>query len=145
MPSFEETRVLPCPSEQLFGVVMDIEAYPEFLPWLVEARVLERIENELTAELVTEIAGIRYSFRTLDRFLPHKLVEIRLIEGPFRLLESLWTFEDVGAASCRVHFSIEFEFKSLMLSMVGTPVFSTACKTMVHAFERRAMQLYGGG
>lgn len=142
MPSFEETRVLPCPSRLLFDVVMDIEAYPEFLPWVAAARVLSRIENELTAELVAEFAGIHHPFRTVDRFLPPKLVEIRLLEGPFRFLESVWTFEDVGENACRVHFSIEFEFKSLMLSMVGTPVFATASKSMVHAFEQRAVELH---
>lgn len=144
MPSFEETRVIPCPAGQLFDVVMDIESYPQFLPWVADSRVLERKEQELKAELVADLAGFRHSFRTVDRFVPHKLVEIRLLEGPFRFLESVWTFESVGEVSCRVHFSIEFEFKSMMLGMVATPVFGNACRTMVQAFEKRAMALHGG-
>jgi len=141
MRSFEETRELPCSAAQMYGVVMDIEAYAEFLPWVAEARILTRDEGELTAELVADLAGMHHSFRTVDRFVENKLVEIRLLEGPFRFLESLWTFEDIADGRCKIHFSIEFEFRNMMLDMVATPIFSTACKSMVHAFEKRAVAL----
>lgn len=143
MRSFEETRLLSCSARQMFDVVMDIDAYPEFLPWVAHAQVLSRSDGELTAELVADLAGIQHSFRTIDRFVANKLVEIRLLEGPFRFLQSVWTFEPVDSDLCRVHFSIEFEFRSMMLDMVASPVFSTACKSMVHAFERRAVEIKG--
>jgi len=141
MRSFEETRELSCTAAQMYGVVMDIEAYADFLPWVTDARILTRDDGELTAELVADLAGMHHSFRTVDRFVENKLVEIRLLEGPFRFLESLWTFEDVGEGRCQVQFSIEFEFRNMMLDMVASPIFSTACKSMVHAFEKRAVAL----
>jgi coenzyme Q-binding protein COQ10 len=143
MHSFEETRVLPCSAKDMYNAVMDIEAYPDFLPWVADAKILTRDKDELSAELVAELAGVRYSFKTLDRFMPGKLVEIRLLDGPFKLLESLWSFEQLGEDSCRVHFSIEFEFKNMMLDMVASPVFSAVCKSMVHAFEKRATSIKG--
>ncbi len=143
MHSFEETRVLPCSAIDMYDAVMDIEAYPQFLPWVADATILTRNEDELSAELVAELAGVRHSFKTVDRFMPGKLVEIRLLDGPFRFLESLWSFEQLGESSCRVHFSIEFEFKNMMLDMVASPIFSSACKSMVHAFEKRAATLKG--
>ncbi|MDQ7011512.1 MAG: type II toxin-antitoxin system RatA family toxin [Mariprofundaceae bacterium] len=143
MHSFEETRELPCAAQDMFDVVMDIEAYADFLPWVADARILSREEGELTAELVADLAGMRHSFKTVDRFMPGKLVEIRLLEGPFRFLESVWTFERISENTCRVHFSIEFEFRNMMLDMVASPVFSSVCKSMVHAFEQRAVQLQG--
>lgn len=139
MPSFEESRVVSCPSEQLFDVVMDIESYPKFLPWVADARILDRCDDELTAELVASLAGFHNSFRTVDRFLRPKLIEIRLLEGPFHFLESLWTFEELEENRSKVHFSIEFEFSNRLLDLVATPVFSSACRMMVHAFEQRAM------
>ncbi len=145
MPCYEDSRILACPAGHVYRVVMDIEAYPEFLPWVAEARVLSRMDNELTAELVADFKGIRQGFRTVDRFIPGKLVEIRLLEGPFRFLESVWSFEERNAESCRVHFSIEFEFKNLMLGLVASPVFGHACMTMAHTFEKRAMALYRKG
>ncbi|MFC1542550.1 type II toxin-antitoxin system RatA family toxin [Pseudomonadota bacterium] len=143
MHSFEETRILPCSAIDMYDAVMDIEAYPEFLPWVAGAKILTRDEDELSAELVAELAGVQYSFKTLDRFMPGKLVEIRLLDGPFKFLESLWSFEQLGESSCRVHFSIEFEFRNMMLDLVASPVFSTACKSMVHAFEKRAAESKG--
>lgn len=144
MHVFEETRILSCSAMAMYDAVMDIEAYPEFLPWVSDARILTRESDELSAELVAELAGVRHAFRTVDRFMPGQLVEIRLLEGPFRFLESVWTFETLGEHSCRVHFSIEFEFKSRMLDMVASPVFASACKSMVHAFEKRAVGKNGG-
>ena len=143
MHSFEETRILPCSAIDMYDAVMDIESYPEFLPWVANAKILTRDEDELSAELVAELAGVRYSFKTLDRFMPGKLVEIRLLDGPFKFLECLWSFEQLGESSCRVHFSIEFEFRNMMLDLVASPVFSTACKSMVHAFEKRAAESKG--
>lgn len=143
MRSFEETRLLACSARQMFDVVMDIEAYSDFLPWVADSRVLSRSDGELTAELVADLAGVQHSFRTIDRFVTNKLVEIRLLEGPFRFLQSVWTFEPVDEDHCRVHFSIEFEFRSLMLDMVASPIFSTACRSMVHAFEQRAVEIGG--
>jgi len=144
MRSFEESKVIACTAATMFDVVMDIEAYPAFLPWVAGARVLTRQDGELTAELVAELAGSRHSFKTVDRFIHNKLIEIRLLEGPFRFLESIWTFEPLDENSCRVHFSIEFEFRNMMVDIVASPVFSTACKTMVQAFEKRACELKGG-
>ncbi|ATX81816.1 coenzyme Q-binding protein COQ10 [Mariprofundus ferrinatatus] len=141
MRSFEETRVIGCSAEKMFDVVMDIEAYPQFLPWVAGASILTMDEGELTAELVADLAGSRHSFKTVDRFVSGKLVEIRLLDGPFRFLESVWTFEAMEGERCRVHFSIEFEFRSMMLDIVASPIFSTACKSMVQAFEKRAMEL----
>jgi coenzyme Q-binding protein COQ10 len=142
MPSYEDLRNLACPASHMFDVVMDIEAYPSFLPWVAEARILTRSEHDLSAELVADFKGLRQPFKTVDRFVPNKLVEVRLLEGPFRFLESVWSFEERGPDACRVRFSIEFEFKSMVLGMVASPIFGHACKTMAHVFEERAMQLY---
>ncbi|MDX8410294.1 MAG: type II toxin-antitoxin system RatA family toxin [Mariprofundaceae bacterium] len=137
--SFEETREVAVSAELMFDVVMDIDAYPQFLPWVSGARILSQGDGELEAELTANLAGLHHSFSTVDRYIRSKLVEVRLREGPFRILESLWTFEECGENRCKVHFSIEFDFKSRLLSMVATPVFSAACRQMVHAFEQQAL------
>jgi len=141
MRSFEETREIACSAVTMFDIVMDIEAYPAFLPWVAGATILTRQAGELSAELIADLAGSRHSFQTIDRFVPNKLIEVRLLEGPFRFLESIWTFEPISDERCKVHFSIEFEFRSMMLDLVASPVFGTACKSMVQSFEKRAMEL----
>ena len=141
MRSFEETREIACSAVTMFDIVMDIEAYPAFLPWVAGATILTRQAGELSAELIADLAGSRHSFQTIDRFVTNKLIEVRLLEGPFRFLESIWTFEPISDERCKVHFSIEFEFRSMMLDMVASPIFATACKSMVQSFEKRAMEL----
>lgn len=141
MRSFEETRQVNCTVEEMFDIVLDIEAYPLFLPWVAGATVLTSESGELTAELIADLAGSRHSFKTIDRYVTNKLIEVRLLEGPFRFLESIWTFDVLPDGRCKVHFSIEFEFRSMMLDLVASPIFSTACKSMVQAFEQRALEL----
>jgi len=142
--SFEETRLVHCSAKEMFDIVLDIDAYPLFLPWVADASILSRESGELSAELIADLAGSRHSFKTIDRYVPHKLIEIRLLEGPFRFLESVWTFDRVDDENCKVHFSIEFEFRSMMLDLVASPIFSTACKSMVQAFEQRSLELKKG-
>jgi len=141
MHCFEETKVLPVSAEAMYDLVMDIEAYPAFVPWISQAVILSHDEYELSAEVTIDLAGSKHKFQTVDRFMPHKLVEIRLISGPFRFLESVWAFQATGEQSCEVHFSIEFEFKSTMLDIIAAPIFGAACKTMVKTFEKRARSL----
>ncbi|RMH52070.1 MAG: type II toxin-antitoxin system RatA family toxin [Zetaproteobacteria bacterium] len=141
MHSFEEQRIIACSASTMYALVVDIPSYPQFLPWVADARILARDRDTITAELVAELAGMRYRFSTVDRLLPGQLVEIRLHEGPFRFLESIWSFDAVDDSRCRVRFSIQFAFRSMMLDVVAAPLFSTACRAMVAAFEQRALQL----
>ncbi|MDQ7003544.1 MAG: type II toxin-antitoxin system RatA family toxin [Ghiorsea sp.] len=141
MHCFEETKILPASAKVMYDLVMDIEAYPAFVPWVCGAELLEVKDNELSAELTMDLAGMKHKFQTVDYFMPHKLIEIRLLSGPFKFLESVWTFEYIDENSCEVHFSIEFEFKNMMLDMVASPLFGVACKTMVKTFEKRAASL----
>ena len=141
MHSFEETRVLTCSTQAMFDVVLDIEHYPDFLPWVAGSRILKHTPGEVTAELTADFAGMKQNFTTVDRYVEHESIEVCLVDGPFRFLESFWSFEQLSPLSCKVHFSIEFEFKNAVLEMVASPIFTTACKSMVHAFEARACEV----
>ncbi len=132
---------MPVSAQAMYDLVMDIESYPAFVPWVSGAEILTLEADVLSAELTIELAGIHYKFQTEDRFEPHKLVEIQLLSGPFKFLESVWTFKEVDESSCEVHFSTEFEFQSTMLDIVASPLFGAACKTMVKTFEKRALSL----
>jgi len=144
MHCFEETRLLPVSAKAMYDLVMDIESYPAFVPWISGAEILSREADVLSAELSIELAGMHYKFQTEDRFEPHHFVEIQLLSGPFRFLESIWKFKEVDESSCEVHFSIEFEFQSTMLDIVASPLFGAACKTMVKTFEKRALSMAQG-
>lgn len=143
MPSMERSEVVPFTPEQMYDLVMDIESYPEFLSWCSHGRILDREADSLTAELTLEYRGLRKSFSTRNQFQHSKLVEMRLLKGPFRFLEGVWTFEPREDGSTRVHMSIQFEFVNRMLSMMIGPVFHHAVDTLVTDFRKRAEAVYG--
>lgn len=142
MPTHAEKRVLPYSPEQMFELVADVGAYPQFLPWCTAARVRTQTETEIVADLTVGFGPFRESFTsrvTLER--PHK-IQVRYERGPFRYLNNQWLF-DPDPAGCRVSFWVEFEFRSRLLQSAIGVVFNEAVRRMVNAFLRRARQKYG--
>lgn len=145
MPTHAEVRVLHHPPEQLFDLVADVEKYPEFLPWCVDARIRRREGDLIVADLVIGYRVFRERFTStvaLDR--PHR-IDVTYSDGPFRYLNNHWIFAPEGPDSCVIDFFVDFEFRSRVLQAVVGRVFGEAVKVMVHAFERRADELFGGG
>jgi coenzyme Q-binding protein COQ10 len=142
MPTHAEHRVLPYTPEQMYGLVADIERYPEFLPWCVAARIRERKADTITADLVIGFKMIRERFTSHVKLDPPGCIDVAYAEGLFRYLNNHWIFERVPGG-CRIDFFVDFEFKSRMLQKVIEMLFSEAVKRMVAAFESRALQLYG--
>lgn len=145
MPSHSEKRLLPFRPDQLYDLVIDIERYPEFLPWCVAARILTRAEGELTAELAIGFKGIRESFIsrvTHDRAA--RAIDVSYEDGPFRYLVNRWRFEP-AEAGCLLDFHVDFAFRSRLLEALIGKLFDEAVRRMVRAFETRAAALYGDG
>jgi coenzyme Q-binding protein COQ10 len=143
MPTHAEHRRLPYSAEQLFDLVADVERYPEFLPWCLAARIRERNENSITADLLIgfKMARERFTSRVvLDR---PKRVDVSYAEGPFRYLNNHWIFLPQDDGSSIIDFYVDFEFRSRMLQRIIGMLFNEAVRRMVGAFEARARQLYG--
>jgi coenzyme Q-binding protein COQ10 len=144
MMKHAEQRLLGYRPEQLFDLVADVERYPEFLPWCIGARIRERSESLLVADLVIGFKLIRERFTsrvTMDR--PHLGIETAYADGPFKHLSNCWRFEPTPDGGCRIDFYVEFEFRSAVLQKLIGLLFHEAVKRMVGAFETRARALYG--
>ncbi len=126
----------------MFELVNDVARYAEFVPWCVESRLLRADSDALSAMLTFAKGGLHKSFTTLNRLEMHKMIEIRLLEGPFKQLEGFWRFEqhEVG---CKVSLDLEFEFSTKMLGILFGPVFNQVASTLVDVFCKRAAELYG--
>ena len=112
MPSHAEKRILPYSSEQLFDLVMDIDKYPEFLPWCLAARVNERKRNELGADVIVGYGPFREKFTSRVRFKRPKEIEVDYLQGPLTQLQNKWTFRDMRGGQCEVDFFIDFALKA---------------------------------
>jgi len=144
MATHAEKRVLPHSPEQLFGLVADIERYPEFLPWCVGSRIRSRRENVVVADLIIGFKGIRESFTsevTLNRSAMR--IDVAYRNGPFKYLNNHWIFNAQPDGSCEIDFFVDFEFRSRLLQRIIGLLFNEAVRRMVSAFETRADQLYG--
>jgi len=129
----------------MYGVVADIERYPDFLPWCAALRVLGR-EKEgardiLLAEMVVGYKSLRERYTSRVVLDPAaRTIDVVQTEGIFRNLENHWRFQPEGYG-CRVDFSIAFEFRNRILATAANAVLGPVMLKMSHAFEARAKAL----
>jgi len=142
--SIRKQALVPYTPAQMFALVDDIHAYAEFLPWCSGTEVLSRSTDEVRAAISIAHGALHKSFTTHNRMQQDKMIEMRLVEGPFKHLEGFWRFEVLGeGAACKVHLDLDFEFSNRLVGMALGPVFSQIANTLVDAFCRRAEQVYG--
>ena len=146
MPTHSETRLLPYSAQQMYDLVADVNAYPEFLPWCAAARVRKRVPQGecevMEADLVISFKVFRERFGSRVVLWPEqKKIDTEYIDGPFRYMRSNWAFED-AEGGCNVTFFVDFEFRNAILQGIIGVVFNEAMQRIVRAFERRAAELY---
>lgn len=147
MPAHSETKRLPYSPDQMYDLVADVANYPDFLPWTAAARVRSTKDmgdhTVMLADLVVSFKVFRERFGSRVVLWPTlQKIETAYIEGPFKYLESTWTFHP-AEDGCEVHFEVDFEFKNKLLQGAAGMFFNQAMQTIVRAFERRAAELYG--
>jgi ribosome-associated toxin RatA of RatAB toxin-antitoxin module len=137
---------------EIYQLVTDVEAYPQFLPWCERVEVLARDEQGPTARLHLAYSGIRHAFTTRNVQVPDESVHIGLVDGPFSLLEGLWRFVALplpstpgtsGDVACKIEFEMRYEFSNIVLEAAISPVFDRIANTFVDSFVRRAEQVHG--
>lgn len=143
MPLVNRSALVPYRAEQMYALVDDIEQYPAFLPWCRSAREWSRTDDEVKATLELQQGPVQKTFTTCNRLQRNKMIEMRLVEGPFHHLEGFWRFVDLGGEASRVSLDLEYEFSSRLLKMAIGPIFGQIANTLVDAFCKRAIELYG--
>lgn len=138
MKKISRTAIVEHSAEAMHALVDDIEAYPRFLPWCREARVLERGAGGTRASLTVGVRGLRQSFTTRNLSQPGRAIDMQLLEGPFRSFAAAWRFTPLADGACRIEFAMRYEFSSRVLARVLEPLFDGIADSMVDAFIRRA-------
>ncbi len=143
------SKQLPYTPEQLYALVGDVMAYPDFVPWITSMRTWNARALGDGVEAVDAEAGIGFSFLK-ERFStrvrrddPTKQIDVTLLSGPFKRLANRWQFFDAGDGATRVEFDIDFQFKSRLLEALLTANFAHAVDRLMDCFETRARTLYG--
>ena len=144
MTLISRNALVPYSVEEMYTLVDNIEAYAEFLPWCRSTEVYTRDENEVQASIEIARGALNKSFTTLNRLQKNKMIEMRLVKGPFKQLQGFWRFDALKDNSAsKISLDLEFEFESKLIALAVGPVFNQIANSMVDAFSKRAVEVYG--
>lgn len=148
MKRVNKTVLLWYSPREMYDLVTAVQDYPRFLPWCERAEVLEETPEAMTARLTLRYAGLHHAFTTRNEHKPGESVIVRLVDGPFSVLDGTWLFHPIGrpgseAAACKIEFDMRYAFSSLPFEAVLSPVFDRVANTFVDSFVQRAEEVYG--
>ena len=148
MPSFRSSRRVRHNTAQMFDLVADVEAYPQFLPLCEGLTIRRRLTNEagqqvMVADMSVGYKSVRETFTSRVTLVPDSMdILVSYLEGPFSHLDNRWHF-DPSDTGCKVSFYIDYEFKNRMLGLLMGAMFDKAFRKFSDAFEQRAGKIYG--
>ena len=143
MTTYTERQRLKYPPAQLFDLIVDVERYPEFMPWIVDSRVRRRDDRTMNNELTVGAGPLRKRFSTiavLDR--PHR-VDITSRDSMFERFQMRWILQPTTEGGTNIEYYVDFKFRSRALQMLMTAAFASQTAATMSAFKRRAHYLYG--
>ncbi|MDT3413361.1 type II toxin-antitoxin system RatA family toxin [Kosakonia cowanii] len=145
MPQISRTALVPYSAEQMYQLVNDVDAYPQFLPGCTGSRILDSSPTEMTAAVDVSKAGISKTFTTRNTLEANKSILMHLVDGPFKSLSGGWTFSPLNSNACRVEFQLNFEFTNKLIELAFGRIFKELAANMVQAFTHRAKEVYRAG
>jgi coenzyme Q-binding protein COQ10 len=148
MPSLSTSRTVAHSPEALYRLILDVESYPDFLPFCRRTVAIRRQLSPDKTILITEmevgfsIFKEKYTSEILGEN-ETKTIRICALDGPFRFLRATWRFQQIEAGRTKIEFDLEYEFKNRMLALTAGRVFDRVFGSMVVAFEDRADAILG--
>lgn len=143
---YQEQGVFSCSCHKIFQIVLDVERYPDFVPWCKAVYIREKIENQMVVDLLATFNGIKGQYTSeVISFPPRQtneaLIEVQSSNGIFQYLYNKWQFTSIDDNKTMINFYIEFKFKSNTLSLLLSTVYKYTQRKIVKAFKNRAEQI----
>ena len=142
MTAVRRMAFVPFSAEQMFDLVNDVAAYPNFLPWCAGSEILSQDAARMRARLRLKKGPLDASFTTDNRLEAGRRISLSLVDGPFSRLHGQWQFEPADGGSM-VRLELEFEFSGKLLGKVFAAAFKPIADSLVEAFKARAYVIYG--
>lgn len=144
MPLISRQSLVMYSPAEMYDLVNNINAYPDFLPWCKSSYIISESEDVIEASVEIAKGSLNKSFATRNLLQKNKMIEMKLLEGPFKHLEGFWRFQSLkDPSACKVTLDLEFEFNSKLVGLAVGPVFSKIANTLVDSFCKRAVDVYG--
>tara|TARA_Y100000590_G_C15644246_1_gene986218 strand:- start:21 stop:473 length:453 start_codon:yes stop_codon:yes gene_type:complete len=150
MPKASVTRLIENRKDKLIDFVLDIEKYPEFIPFCDSSKVYERNDDGETTNIIADLTigkgPFKDTFKSDVKYIKkNDLIHVVNIGGPLRYLENNWKFQDKGnlmtGYKTEVIFDIDFEIENKFLNILMTKSFQFGLEKIADAFQERAENL----
>ncbi len=148
MPKASVKRLIECEKKDLIELVLDIEKYPEFVPFCFDAKIYENKKDGDLQKIIADLTIGKGPFKDTyksDVTFNKKTdsIYVKNIEGPLNHLTNNWTFSDKNNGITEVTFDIDFEIKNKFLNSLMTVSFQFGLEKIADAFQKRAEELFG--
>ena len=146
MPKASIKKIIPCKKNDLFKMILDIEKYPEFVPWCLSGKIHRRVDMkdmlEIEADLTVGKKFLNQTYKSHVTYYKDKdKILVSNIDGPLKHLKNEWQIREINNQS-EVNFKIDFEIENIFYSMIMKKSFDKGLKNIADAFEKRAIQLF---
>ena len=148
MPKASVKRLIECEKKDLIELVLDIEKYPEFVPFCFDAKIYENKKDGDSQKIIADLTIGKGPFKDTyksDVAFNKKTdsIYVKNIEGPLNHLTNNWTFSDKNNGITEVTFDIDFEIKNKFLNSLMVVSFQFGLEKIADAFQKRAEELFG--
>ena len=148
MPKASVKRLIECNKEQLVDLVLDIESYPKFIPYCLDAKIHEKKEKDnlilIIADLTIGKGLFKATYKSDVRFNKDTdTIQVTNIEGPLKHLDNRWVFLEKNN-STEISFDIDFEIENKFLNIVMSKSFQYGLDKIADSFQKRANDLFKG-
>jgi|TARA_B110001454_G_scaffold131097_1_gene122133 coenzyme Q-binding protein COQ10 len=148
MPRASVKRLIVCDKNQLINLVLDIEKYPAFVPYCIDAKVHEKIDTDnfinIIADLTIGKGLFKDTYKSDVKFnKKNNSIYVTNIDGPLKHLDNKWTFKDHKEGT-EIYFDVDFEIKNKFLNILMATSFQYGVDKIADAFQDRANQLFKG-
>ncbi len=146
MPKASIKRLIECKKEDLIKLVLDIEKYPEFIPFCYDAKIYESVETSKNIKIIADLTigkgPFKDTYKSNVTFNKNEnSIYVENIDGPLNHLENSWLFKEQNKAT-EVSFDIDFEIKNKFLNTIMSASFQFGLENIVDAFQKRAEKLF---
>jgi len=146
MPSASIKKIIPCDKKKLIEMILDIEKYPEFVPWCLDSKINSRKDTNDYAEINADLkVGKKFINETYSSLVLYSKkndnIIVTNINGPLKYLKNEWKFKKINGGT-QLEFKIDFELKNNFLNLIMKSSFNLGLNKITDAFEYRAKKLF---
>ena len=146
MPKASVKRSIECKKEQLINLVLDIEKYPQFVPFCLDSKIYEKNEKGnlllIVADLTIGKGPFKDTYKSDVKFnKKDDTIYVTNLDGPLKYLENKWHFKEENNFT-EVSFVVDFELKNDFLNIIMTKSFQFGLDKIADAFQKRAEYLF---